>query len=105
MSGVGGDKSKHPDYFLASISHRQWQGWQLYTKHFGSPRLRGDLYTGTIAYYVAAPHLKRRMGITDFMPKWGVVIKRMTTETMKAMGQAWAMACGRMKGARGGDVN
>lgn len=88
---MGGADSIHPDMLLARLTARQMQEWLAFLDHFGGPRLRGDLWSAVVAHASAAPHVRRKLGIADFMPKWGRQVRRRSTAEMRRDAEAWAM--------------
>jgi hypothetical protein len=72
---------------------------QLYAKHFGTPRVRGDVWSATVAHSAAQPHIRKKLTPADFIPSWGKVAKRETAKDMAAKARAWvAMAARSRKG-------
>jgi hypothetical protein len=70
----------------------QWVGWQLFAKWYGTPRVRGDLWTAIGAHTTAQVNSTRRLDATKFIHQWGKPpVKRQSTGEMKALAEAWVL--------------
>ena len=88
LYGVGG--AKHPDELLASLSSRQWAGWQIYARTFPLPHVRADINTALARLDVIASHSKHPPKLDKLIPRYGQPKRRVKSADLRDRCRAWA---------------
>lgn len=69
MAGVG--RFRSPEQLFEGMSHREWVGWQLHSKHFSTPLKRADTNSALERQVGMAPYTRKVPTVAELLPQYG----------------------------------